>query len=33
MNVKEAFYFIILQTLWDCYFWMFSECSETSSNI
>ncbi len=26
-------HFIILQTLWECYFWMFSEHSETTSNI
>ncbi len=32
-NVKEHCVFIILQTLWECYFWTFSEHSETSSEI
>ncbi len=30
---KGTFHFIILQTLCECYFWMFSERSETNSNI
>lgn len=27
-NIKGMFYFIILQTLWKCYLWMFCEPSE-----
>ncbi len=30
---KGSFHFIVFQTLWEYYFWMFSEYAETSSNI
>ncbi len=32
-NIKGMFNFIILQTLWERYFGMFSERSETSNNV
>lgn len=32
-NVKRTFQFIILQSLWEHYFWMFSEHFKTSNNI
>ncbi len=32
-SVKRTFHFVLLQTLCECYFWMFFELSETSSNI
>ncbi len=33
INIKETLHFISLQTLWECYFWMFFAHSEASSNI
>jgi len=32
-KVQETLHFIILKTLWERYFWMFREYSETSNNI
>ncbi len=31
--MNGSFYVIMLQTLWQWHFWLFSEHSETSSNI
>ncbi len=32
-NSKETFHLIVLQTLWECYFWMFCKHSKISCNI
>jgi len=33
MKFKGMFHVIIFQTLWERYFWIFSEHSKASSNI